>query len=704
MVEIMRGIRVLEVASWTYVPVAGAVLAEWGADVIKVEHPETGDPQRGLVTSGLVPLGGVAHMVELPNRGKRSIGLDMKSAEGHDLLLRLAETADVFLTNFLPNQRKKLRIDVDDIRTANPAIVFASGSAHGPRGAEANAGGYDNSTFWARSGAADTASPDELGYPVTQPGAAYGDVTGGLTLAGGISAALLHRERTGEALTVDGSLLSQGAWSLGATLAGAAAFGMARGPRYKPSDAPNAMVNSYQTSDGRFVFLVMLQTDRFWPKLVTAFGKPELADDPRFADHAARMKHHQRGRRRARGPVRRPPVRRGGGAAEFHRRCLGTGAAADRRPVRPADRGERVHQGPQGRQRHSLQAGARAAAVQRRVRHPHPGAGPRRAHRRVAHRTRPRHGPDHRAEDLRRHPLATPTPAPSEHVDCAIDHALTWSNAQSTRWSKASLRKDRYDMSDSLGGVRAIVTGGASGMGAGIVRAFAAHGAQVISLDIQAGPGAEIAEKATAAGPGSAAFIAADVSDKASVDAAFAAAAEALGGLDVLVHAAGIAPGSPAESIAVEDWDNVLAVNARGTFLTNQAAFRYLRESGGRIINFASSAGVAGLPNKAHYSASKGAVVAWTRTVAKEWGKYGITVNMIAPTIATPMYAKTRSLMTPEQLAALDATLKAEMPIDGKLGDIDRDLVPLMVFLAGPGARFITGQIFSVDGGILMVR
>jgi NAD(P)-dependent dehydrogenase (short-subunit alcohol dehydrogenase family) len=259
-------------------------------------------------------------------------------------------------------------------------------------------------------------------------------------------------------------------------------------------------------------------------------------------------------------------------------------------------------------------------------------------------------------------------------------------------------------MTDPLTGVRAIVTGGASGMGAGIVSAYAAHGAQVISLDLRAGPGAEIAEKATAAGPGSAAFIAADVSDKASVDSAFAAAAEALGRIDVLVHAAGIAPGAPAEKIAVEDWDNVFAVNARGTFLTNQAAFRYLSASGGRIVNFASAAGVTGLPNKAHYSASKGAVVAWTRTVAKEWGHLGITVNMIAPAISTPMYAKTRSLMTAEQLAALDATLRAEMPIDGKLGEIDRDLVPLLVFLAGPGARFITGQIFSVDGGMLMVR
>jgi NAD(P)-dependent dehydrogenase (short-subunit alcohol dehydrogenase family) len=259
-------------------------------------------------------------------------------------------------------------------------------------------------------------------------------------------------------------------------------------------------------------------------------------------------------------------------------------------------------------------------------------------------------------------------------------------------------------MTDSLTGVRVIVTGGGSGMGAGVVRAYAAAGADVVSVDIQAGPATEIAEKATAAGPGKAAFISADVSGKASVDTAFDEAVNRLGGLDVLVHAAGIAPGAPAEHITVEDWDNVLAVNARGTFLTNQAAFRHLSEHGGKIINFASAAGVSGLKNKAHYSASKGAVVAWTRTVAREWGSRGITVNMIAPAISTPMYAKTRSLLTPEQLAALDATLAAEMAIDGKLGDIDRDLVPLMVFLAGPGSRFITGQIFAVDGGVLMVR
>jgi NAD(P)-dependent dehydrogenase (short-subunit alcohol dehydrogenase family) len=259
-------------------------------------------------------------------------------------------------------------------------------------------------------------------------------------------------------------------------------------------------------------------------------------------------------------------------------------------------------------------------------------------------------------------------------------------------------------MSDSLAGTRILVTGGASGMGAGVVRAFIAAGAQVVSCDIQEGPGTEIAEKATADGPGRAKFVACDVTSPDSVDAAFDETAKTFGGIDVLVHAAGIAPGTPAERITVEEWDQVLDVNAKGTFLTNQAAYRHLSGHGGRILNFASAAGVIGLPNKAHYAASKGAVLGWTRTIAQEWGPAGITVNAIAPAIATPMYAKTRASMTADQLAAHDAQLRAVMPIDGKLGDVDRDLVPLLVFLAGAGSRFITGQVFAVDGGMLMVR
>ena len=143
---IMQGIKVVEVAAWTYVPIAGTVLAEWGADVLKIEHPEVGDPQRGLVNSGLVPTGpgGVNHMIELPNRGKRSVALNLKTEEGHDLLLKLAAEADVFLTNFRPQARAKLKIDVDDIRAVNPEIIYVRGSALGQRGPEAERPGYDN--------------------------------------------------------------------------------------------------------------------------------------------------------------------------------------------------------------------------------------------------------------------------------------------------------------------------------------------------------------------------------------------------------------------------------------------------------------------------------------------------------------------------------------------------------------------------------
>jgi NAD(P)-dependent dehydrogenase (short-subunit alcohol dehydrogenase family) len=249
-----------------------------------------------------------------------------------------------------------------------------------------------------------------------------------------------------------------------------------------------------------------------------------------------------------------------------------------------------------------------------------------------------------------------------------------------------------------IDGLRIMVTGGASGMGEAMVKDFARHDAYVVSLDIVDEAGQSIAAEVGAT------FLHCDVSDQASVGSAFEQSIRQLGGLDVLVHAAGIAPGAPSEAITLSEWENVFAVNARGTFLTNQAAFPFLKDNGGRIINFASAAGITGLPNKAHYSATKGAVIAWSRTIAKEWGQYGITVNCIAPAIETPMYLKTRSLMSSEALAALDAKLAADMPVDGKLGDPDRDLAPVLRFLAGPGSRFITGQIFSVDGGLTMVR
>jgi crotonobetainyl-CoA:carnitine CoA-transferase CaiB-like acyl-CoA transferase len=286
----MDGIKVVEVASWTYVPVAGAVLAEWGADVIKIEHPESGDPQRGLAASGLVPTGpgGVAHMMELPNRGKRSVGLDLGTAEGRTILLELSATADVFLTNFRPQARRKLAIDVEDIRAVNPSIIYVRGSGQGQRGPDAEMGGYDGCTFWGRGGPSDIISDPDDGYPIAQPGPAFGDVLGGLTIAGGISAALFHRERTGEAVVVDNSLLATSMWATGASSLAAGLFGVDRLPRRDRTETPNPIVGTYRTADGRFVSLVMLESDRYFGDLVTLLGRPELATDPRFSDAAAR--------------------------------------------------------------------------------------------------------------------------------------------------------------------------------------------------------------------------------------------------------------------------------------------------------------------------------------------------------------------------------------------------------------------------------
>jgi crotonobetainyl-CoA:carnitine CoA-transferase CaiB-like acyl-CoA transferase len=289
--QIMAGVRVLEVAAWTYVPSAGAVLAEWGADVLKVEHPETGDPQRGLISSGLVPSGpgGVNHMIELPNRGKRSVAIDLKHPDGHALLLRLAETSDVFLTNFLPPARRALHIEVEDLRAANPSIIYVRGSGQGQRGPEADRGGYDGCSFWARAVADIVTGAGD--WPVGQPGPAFGDLLGGMTIAGGISAALYHRERTGEALVVDNSLLATAMWATGASVLAAGLFGLAKLPRFDRTLFPNPLVNTYKTGDDRFLSLVMLQPDRYWPDLVRKIGHPELVDDPRFATGEARYEH-----------------------------------------------------------------------------------------------------------------------------------------------------------------------------------------------------------------------------------------------------------------------------------------------------------------------------------------------------------------------------------------------------------------------------
>ena len=178
----MEGIRVLEVAMYGFVPSAGAVMADWGADVIKVEHAVTGDPQRGMRQTGSYRIEGDPNPnIEHANRGKRSIGLDIARPGGLEVLYDLARRSDVFLTNFLPSSRRKLKIDVADIQTVNPRIIYARGSALGPRGAEADRGGYDMTAFWCRGTSAASLTPPNVEGLILPP-PAYGDTISGTNL------------------------------------------------------------------------------------------------------------------------------------------------------------------------------------------------------------------------------------------------------------------------------------------------------------------------------------------------------------------------------------------------------------------------------------------------------------------------------------------------------------------------------------------
>jgi crotonobetainyl-CoA:carnitine CoA-transferase CaiB-like acyl-CoA transferase len=281
----MEGIRILEVAEHTFVPAASAILADWGADVIKIEHVERGDAMRGLAATGMAIFeGDVSVLMEHSNRGKRSLALDLNTPEGRDILYRLAAKADVFLTNKMPGVREKLQIDVDDIRAHNPDIIYVRGSGYGARGPDADAGGYDILGFWYRSGNAMSVTPPDSERVLGMPGPAYGDTIGAMTIAGGISTALLHRERTGEADVVDVSLLATGMWAMGAGIAlsmyiGAPWNQMPTNLRAAPH---NPLAGLYRTADGKSLALSMLQGFHYWPEVCTRLGLEELIGDPRF--------------------------------------------------------------------------------------------------------------------------------------------------------------------------------------------------------------------------------------------------------------------------------------------------------------------------------------------------------------------------------------------------------------------------------------
>src|SRR5262249_23272761 len=263
---------------------ASALLADLGAEVIKIEHVTRGDAMRGLASTGVAVVPGDVHaLLEHSNRGKKSLGLDLTVPDGIEILYKLAATSDVFLTNKLPSVRARLKIDVDHIRAANPRIIYARGTGQGERGPDADKGSYDSLAFWARAGVAIGAKRPEYDLMPVPPAPGFGDSIGGMAIAGGIMGALFHRERTGKGTVVDVSLLGTGLWAMGQAMALSLVLNM-------PWSAPpndrlsfNPLVRNYQTKDARTIAFTCLQAAKYWPLLCEVIQRPELKDDSRFA-------------------------------------------------------------------------------------------------------------------------------------------------------------------------------------------------------------------------------------------------------------------------------------------------------------------------------------------------------------------------------------------------------------------------------------
>ena len=284
----LAGVRVVEVANWTFVPAAGAVLADLGADVIKIEAPN-GDPQRALMN--MLNLGGGPNpFLEIPNRGKRSVTCDLTTDEGHSALRAILASADVFLTSNLAPIRKKLRIDVDDVRKANPDIIYVRGTGWGSEGPMRNAGGFDLACAWASSGMAFKMTKGGI-EPILQPPAFF-DLQGANTIAGAVGMALYKRATTSESSIIDVALMHVGMWAMSPDIVGGPLLGGLASSTDR-TQAPNPLSNGYATKDQRWVYFVCLQPDPYWSEFCQRLRHPELATDKRFGDAAARFENRE---------------------------------------------------------------------------------------------------------------------------------------------------------------------------------------------------------------------------------------------------------------------------------------------------------------------------------------------------------------------------------------------------------------------------
>ncbi|MET8637850.1 CaiB/BaiF CoA transferase family protein [Streptomyces sp. NPDC004096] len=283
---VFSGLKVLDASSFIAGPAAATVLADFGADVIKIEPPGKGDPQRRLSSVPPSPRAQANYSWHLANRNKRGMAIDLKSPAAPRILKRLVEWADVVITNFPHGTREKLHLGYDEVSGWNPKVIYADITGFGDAGPDAGQPGFDLTAAWSRSGL--LASTRDAGAPPTVPVWGSGDYMSAIAIYAAIVTALYRREQTGQGASVGTSLLAAGIWATGTLVAGA----LAGGTPFEPHDrkAPvNPLTNPYRTADGRWFMLVTSPPN--WPGLTRVVGHPELLEDPRFTDVEGFVEH-----------------------------------------------------------------------------------------------------------------------------------------------------------------------------------------------------------------------------------------------------------------------------------------------------------------------------------------------------------------------------------------------------------------------------
>lgn len=283
---LLEGLHVVDLASFIAGPAAATVLGDFGADVVKVEPPHTGDSYRTLSRVPPNPrVDGVNYPWQLDNRNKRSLALDLKSPGARDVTERLVRWADVLVTNFPPRTRARLGLEYDDLAPLNPRLVYADVTGFGEEGPDAHLPGFDVTAYWARTGLMDVTRQRDAAPAMNPFGS--GDHPTAITLFAGIMTALYRRERTGRGARVTASLIAEGAWAAGMWLQ--AVLVGAKGPRpVDRTDPPNALANAYRTADDRWLLLAFANEDKQVPLFLRAIGHPEAAENPRYADTRSR--------------------------------------------------------------------------------------------------------------------------------------------------------------------------------------------------------------------------------------------------------------------------------------------------------------------------------------------------------------------------------------------------------------------------------